>query len=94
MWAPSTSASVIIIIFPYLRLFISNSLSIPVPKAVIIAFISSEFRILSSLAFSTFMILPLSGSTAWILESLPSFAVPPALSPSTKNISFTEISDS
>ena len=35
--APSTSASVIIIIFPYLNFSSENSDPIPVPKAVIIA---------------------------------------------------------
>ena len=81
-----------IIIFPYLSLLISKSSPIPVPKAVIIAFISSEFRILSILAFSTFNIFPLKGRIAWVLLSLPFLAEPPAESPSTINTSFTEVS--
>ena len=42
----------------------SKSSPIPVPKAVIIVLISSLDKALSNLAFSTFNILPLSGSIA------------------------------
>src|SRR5918911_1380775 len=59
----------------------------PVPRAVIIRRISSEESILSRRAFSTFRILPLSGSTAWKRRSRPCLAEPPAESPSTKKIS-------
>ena len=59
----------------------------PVPKAVIIAFISSLPNILSSLAFSTFKILPLSGSIACVARLLAVLAEPPAESPSTMYIS-------
>ena len=89
MCDPSTSASVIIIILWYLNLFRSNSWPIPVPNAVIIVLISSFPNALSNLAFSTFNILPLSGSIAWVIELRPLIALPPALSPSTKNISQT-----
>lgn len=65
--------------------FIGNP--IPVPIAFTIALISSFDRILSILAFSTFKILPFSGSIAWVLLSLPCFAEPPADSPSTINSS-------
>ena len=65
----------------------SKSSEIPVPKAVIIFLISSELSILSSLAFSTLSILPLSGSTACVLGSLALMAEPPAELPSTIYIS-------
>ena len=51
------------------------------------ALISLFSSTLWSLAFSTFKILPRSGKIAWNLRSRPSFAVPPALSPSTRKIS-------
>ena len=44
---------------------------------------------MSNLAFSTLRILPLSGKIACVIESLPFLADPPALSPSTINISDT-----
>ena len=53
-------------------------------------FISALPSILSSLVFSTFSILPLSGRMAWKCLSLPSLAEPPALSPSTMNNSHFE----
>ena len=88
MWAPSTSASVIIIILWYLNFSMSkSSLPIPVPKAVIKVPISWLDSILSGLALSTFSIFPLRGSTAWFFRDLPCFALPPALSPSTIKIS-------
>ncbi len=49
--------------------------------------ISSLDKALSRRAFSTFNIFPFSGSMAWNLLSLPCLADPPALSPSTINIS-------
>ena len=63
----------------------SKSLPIPQPKAVIIFLISSEFRILSSLAFSTFKDLASEAAVLPdVLLSLPSIsAEPPAESPST-----------
>ena len=73
-----------------MSLFISKSAPIPQPNAVIIFLISSELKILSSLAFSTLRILPLSGRIACLFLSLPSFALPPAESPSTRKISETE----
>ena len=84
MWLPSTSASVMMMILWYLSFSASNSSPIPQPSAVIIFFISSDFKILSSLAFSTFRILPLSGNIAWKTLSRPCFAEPPAESPSTR----------
>ena len=56
----------------------------PVPSAVMMVRISSLESILSSEAFSTFRILPLSGRIAWYLRSRPILAEPPAESPSTR----------
>ena len=83
MCAPSTSASAIIITFPYLIFVISNSGPIPAPIATITGFNFSFPYILSALAFSTFNIFPHSGNIAWNLLSLPCLALPPAESPST-----------
>ena len=55
------------------------------PRAVIIARISSCASILSMRAFSTLRIFPLRGRIAWNRRSRPCFAVPPADSPSTRN---------
>ena len=85
--APSTSASVIIIILSYLNFSRSKSSWIPVPKAVIIAFISAFPSILSSLAFSTLSIFPLNGRIACVALLRAVFADPPAESPSTMKIS-------
>ncbi len=52
-----------------------------------LALISSNSSILSNLALSVFNILPLSGNIACDFLSLPCFALPPALSPSTIYIS-------
>jgi len=68
----------------YLIFSLSKSSPIPQPSAVIIFLISSDFKILSSLDFSTFKILPFSGKIAWKTLSLPCFAEPPAESPSTR----------
>ena len=65
----------------------SNSSRIPVPMAVIRAWISLLERTLSMRFFSTLMILPRSGRMAWVLRSRPCFAEPPAESPSTMKIS-------
>ena len=65
----------------------SNSSRIPVPIAVISAWISRFESTLSMRFFSTLMILPRSGSTAWVLRSRPCLAEPPAESPSTTNSS-------
>src|SRR5699024_12101240 len=45
------------------------------------------FRSRSNLAFSTFKIFPRNGRIACVILSLPSTALPPAESPSTKKIS-------
>ena len=83
MWAPSTSASVMKTILSYLNLLISNSLPTLVPNAVIIVPISWFANTRSCVAFSTLIILPLNGKIAWYSLSRPSFAEPPAESPST-----------
>ena len=57
----------------------------PHPSAAIIVLISSLPSILSTRAFSTFRIFPLSGRMAWKRRSRPCLAVPPADSPSTRN---------
>ena len=59
----------------------------PVPIAVISAWISLFESTLSMRFFSTLMILPRSGSTACVLRSRPCLAEPPAESPSTTNSS-------
>ena len=71
----------------YLSFSRSILLPKPQPNALIIILISALSNILCSLAFSTFRIFPLNGSIAWNLESLPSFALPPAELPSTIYIS-------
>ena len=55
-------------------------------------FISSFFKISSSLVFSVFKTFPRSGNIAWYLLSLPCFAEPPSESPSTKYNSFLVLS--
>src|SRR5215217_1634114 len=65
----------------------SNSSRIPVPIAVISAWISLFESTLSMRFFSTLMIFPRSGRIAWVLRSRPCFAEPPAESPSTMKIS-------
>ena len=65
----------------------SNSSPMPVPTAVIIAWISLLESTLLMRAFSTLMIFPRSGRIAWKLRSRASTALPPALSPSTRNSS-------
>ena len=85
MCAPSTSASVAIIILWYLSFKISNVSPIAVPKARTKFLICSEPSILSSRALSILRIFPRSGKTACVRRSLPVFAVPPAESPSTIN---------
>ena len=65
----------------------SNSSPMPVPMAVIMAWISLFERTLLMRAFSTLMILPRSGRIAWNSRSRASTAEPPALSPSTRKIS-------
>jgi hypothetical protein len=59
----------------------------PVPSAVMIVPISWLDSILSKRARSTLRILPRIGSTAWNSRFLACLAEPPALSPSTMNIS-------
>ena len=81
--APSTSASAMIITFPYLIFVISKSFPIPAPTAKITGFNLSFPYILSALAFSTLSIFPHNGNIAWNFLSLPCFALPPAESPST-----------
>ncbi len=67
-----------------------NSSRMPVPTAVIRFWISWLESTLSIRAFSTFKILPRSGSTACVLRSRPCFAEPPAESPSTMKSSASE----
>ena len=86
--APSTSASVISIILPYLHFSKSkSSVPMPVPRALIIVLISSCASIFSSRAFSTLRIFPFNGRIAWMFLSRPLLAEPPAESPSTMKIS-------
>ena len=59
----------------------------PVPIAVIMAWISLLESTLLMRAFSTLMILPRSGRIAWKRRSRASTALPPALSPSTRKSS-------
>ena len=66
----------------------------PVPIALMSARISWFSRILWSLAFSTFRILPRMGRIAWKERSRACFALPPAESPSTMKISHTAGSES
>ena len=87
MWAPSTSASVMMISLWYRAFAMSKSSSMPVPIAVIMAWISVLERTLSIRAFSTLMILPRSGRIAWKLDWRAIMAEPPAESPSTTKIS-------
>ena len=87
MWAPSTSASVMMISLWYRALVRSKSSSMPVPIAVIMAWISALERTLSMRAFSTLMIFPRSGRIAWKLDWRAMIAEPPAESPSTRNSS-------
>ena len=68
-------------------MLISKSSCIPVPNAVIIAFISALPSTWSSLAFSTLSILPRRGSIACVARLLAVLAEPPAESPSTIYIS-------
>ena len=59
----------------------------PVPIAVIMAWISALERTLSMRAFSTLMILPRRGRIAWKLDWRAMMAEPPAESPSTRKSS-------
>src|SRR5882672_2745052 len=59
----------------------------PVPSAAISVPICSDESILSNRTRSTLRIFPRSGSTAWNSRLRPCFALPPALSPSTRNSS-------
>ena len=61
----------------------------PVPMALIRAWISVFSRILCRRAFSTFRILPRIGRMAWYERSRASLALPPADGPSTMKISQT-----
>src|SRR5438552_2193948 len=83
MCEPSTSASVMTMTRWYRSAETSNSSPIPVPMAVIIAWISLFESTLLMRFFSLLMIFPRSGSTAWYVRSRPIFAGPPAESPST-----------
>ena len=60
-----------------------NSSWMPQPIAVMSAWISVFESTLSMRFFSALMILPRSGSTAWVLRSRACLAEPPAESPST-----------
>ncbi len=57
----------------------------------IIVLISSFLKISSRRAFSVLITLPRNGNIAWNLRSRPSFAEPPAESPSTKYNSFLSV---
>ena len=87
MWAPSTSASVVITSLWYRASSMSNSSWTPVPIAVIRFWTASLASTLSIRFFSTLMILPNSGSTACVERSRACLAEPPAESPSTMNSS-------
>src|SRR6185503_16939860 len=90
MWAPSTSASVMMMIRWYRSLVmskLSSMPSMPAPRAMISGRTFSLATILSRRAFSTLRTLPRSGSTAWKRRSRPCLAEPPAESPSTMNSS-------
>ena len=87
MCAPSTSASVMMMSLWYRALVRSKSAPMPVPIAVIMAWISVFDSTLSMRAFSTLMILPRSGRMAWKLDWRAPTAEPPAESPSTRKIS-------
>jgi hypothetical protein len=71
------------IILSYLKPSRSTLSFIPHQIAVIKALISALAIILCITACSVFRILPLNGRIAWNFESLPTFALPPAESPST-----------
>ena len=62
----------------------------PVPRAVIMVWISLLDKTLSILAFSAFITFPLNGKIAWYFLFLPCFADPPAESPSTKYSSLND----
>ena len=83
MWAPSTSASVMMMIRWYRSFAMSKLSPMPPPRAMISGLTFSELRILSRRAFSTLRSLPRSGRIAWNRRSRPCFAEPPAESPST-----------
>ena len=83
MCAPSTSASAIRTMRWYRVFSRSNSSPMPVPIAVMSAWISLFSRILCRRAFSTFKILPRIGRIAWLARSRALLAEPPAESPST-----------
>ena len=87
MCAPSTSASVMMMSLWYRAFDRSKSAPMPVPIAVIIAWISALLSTLSMRAFSTLMILPRSGRIAWNDDCRARTAEPPAESPSTRKIS-------
>ncbi len=61
----------------------------PVPTAVMMERNSSLASTWSSRFFSTLSGLPRMGNMAWKRRSRPCLALPPALSPSTMNISFS-----
>ena len=65
----------------YLNFPALNSSPMLVPKAEIKVVISLFAKTLSSLAFSTFKILPFNGKMACVFLSLPDFELPPAESP-------------
>ena len=73
----------------YLALAPSNSSPIPVPMAVMSAWISVFSRTFGKRAFSTLMILPRMGSIAWNSLLRACLADPPAESPSTMKSSLS-----
>ena len=83
MCAPSTSASVAMMILWYRSLERSNTSPMAVPIATTSARISTDASMRSILARSTFKILPRSGRIACVRRSRPCLEEPPAESPST-----------
>ena len=81
--APSTSASVIIIIFRILMNFRSCVHLFTQPIACIKSLSSWFARSFSADALATLSIFPLSGSIAWVFRSRACLVNPPAESPST-----------
>ena len=88
MWAPSVSASVMIMILSSLASSTEKSAPTPAPMVQIMVLISSFLRISLILAFSVLRTFPRSGRIAWNLRSRPCLAEPPAESPSTRQSSF------
>ena len=87
IWAPSTSASVIIITLSYRACEISKVAPDPAPTTWMMAEHSLLASICETEAFWTLSIFPRIGSSAWNIELRAALAVPSAESPSTINSS-------